>query len=97
MQSPSEDGFLTRADQLASAIRDELEASQDSPGARPTARQMVVVLRRIEAMRSHVRAGSVPPRPSRHRRLSRLVVDEWPLGHPLALQISDLEDLWLTL
>ena len=91
------DRFLAKAEEVMSDIQTELLKSQLSPGKRPTQEQLEVVLRRVEAMKRQIEEGLAPPKEARYRRLGRLLVDEWPLGHSLAIEISKLEDLFLRL
>lgn len=87
--------FLAKAEVVRSAIREELERGRTTPGGQPTSEQLAVVLCKVEGMKRQIELGAAPPREAQYRRLSRLLVDEWPLGHPLATAISELEDLYL--
>ncbi len=86
---------MAKAEVVTSAIRAELGRDARTPGDQPTPEQLAVVLRRIEAMMRQIEEDSAPPKHARYRRLSRMLLDEWPLGHSLANQITELEDLYL--
>lgn len=52
------------------------------------------VVQEIRRMLAEARDGRLPPRPERTPRLARLVVDQWPLGHPLANEVGEVEALY---
>lgn len=52
------------------------------------------MFRAVEALRKSIEKGTLPRRESRHRALSRMVMDSWPLGTELGKMISELEDLY---
>ncbi len=87
--------FLAKAEVVTSAIQAELGRDGRRPGEQPTTEQLEAVLRRIEAMRRQIEEDSAPPKHARYRSLSRMLVDEWPLGHSLANEITELEDLYV--
>jgi len=95
MATLSKNRFLAEAEEVISAIREELGKGRATSGEQPTSEQLAVVLRKVEAMKCQIEEGSAPPKDARFRRLSRMLVDEWPLGHPLATAITELEDLYL--
>jgi hypothetical protein len=53
--------------------------------------QLDSMLLELNHMRATVESGVLPPRENRFANLTRLIVDCWPLGHPVGAAISDLE------
>ncbi len=95
MVTLSEGRFFSKAEEVTSAIRERLGKSEEMIGKQPTPEQLEAVLRKIEAMKQQIREEQGRPRRSRYRALTRMLVDEWPLGHNLAAEIIELEDLYL--
>jgi hypothetical protein len=95
MKTVSENRFLVQAQDVVALIYERLANAGAISEPLPTPEQLRIVLRRIEVMKRQIEDGSAPPRESRYRKLARILVDEWPLGHPLANKISELEDLYL--
>lgn len=95
MVTVTKNRFLVKAEEVISAIQEQLRKSKAAWDMEPTPEQLEVVLLRVEAMKRQIQEDSAPPRTARYRRLSRMLVDEWPLGHPLATAVSELEDLYL--
>lgn len=52
------------------------------------------VIEQLEEMRAAFRDGRLPPRDQRWPELTRLVVDQWPLGHPLTNEVGEVEALF---
>jgi len=88
--------FLVEVEELASELRRALERGSVEP-PEPTSEQIQAVLNRIRSMERQVREETLPPRSRRDRILTRLMMDEWPLGHPLASRTMRVEDLYVNL
>ncbi len=51
----------------------------------------------VQRMVDEAEKGNLPRRESRTRALTRMVVDQWPLGHSLGKAISELEENYINL
>lgn len=60
-------------------------------------RDLQVAKREIEEMIECARNQSLPIKRAQDRTLTRLILDQWPLGHKLGLAISELEEEYTTL
>jgi hypothetical protein len=61
------------------------------------ARDLPLMKQRLRSMVASVESGTLPPVESRHAELSRMIVDQWPLGHSLGNSISTLEREYMSL
>jgi hypothetical protein len=95
--SDQSEQFVRKADALLGWIARELgsrssERAVDVPDA-----DLEYVARRIAEMKQQVVTRSLPPREQRYRSLSRMILDQWPFGIPLASEVSAAEDLFAAL
>jgi hypothetical protein len=87
------DRFLSQARLLLSAIERELESAHASISAS----QLQRAREKVRAMERRVATGDLPPRELRTKTLTRLIIDEWPLGTPLGNALVDLEAQYVAL
>lgn len=52
------------------------------------------VVEELRKMMSQVSQMALPPRDKRYPQLAHLVVGQWPLGHPLANEVGEVEALY---
>lgn len=93
MVSDSSHRFVDHADAL---LRKLEEAIRLTTPPIPVG-DLKYMVERIGHMRESAAAGSIPPREERYRSLTRMIADQWPLGQPLGILISDLEDKYISL
>lgn len=61
-------------------------------GAEVTREQLETAKGLIQKMIQIVINNQLPPKANRSKLLTRIIVDEWPLGHSLGSSISKLEE-----
>lgn len=81
------DAFVKRAEAVLRRI--EIYAQSNQQEIPP--QDLDLARREIEAMVASVRGGATARNHGRARNLSRLIVDQWPLGHSLGNAISEIE------
>lgn len=79
--------FLANVERVLGEIRSYAQ----SPHADIPASQLVYMAEHIERMRDAVLSENLPASDVRYAVLSPLILDTWPLGHPLGNAISELE------
>ncbi len=85
--------FVDHADDLIHKLEDAMQlAAPPIHGV-----DLKYMAERIRQMRESAASGKIPPKEQRHRNLTRIIVDQWPLGHALGTLISELEDEYVHL
>lgn len=87
MKEGSPRKFIAHADQVLRRI-DMYLASGDSAIPKNQVESMV---RRIKQMKEMATSGQLPPKEKRHKDLTRIISDSWPLNHNLSSAIAKLE------
>lgn len=75
----------------AAAVLRRMEVYKRSGAREVSPEQLEVARRGVERMRAAVRGDSLPSREARDAELTHLIMDSWPLGHPLGNAITALE------
>ena len=60
-------------------------------------RQIIYAIRTVKQMIHWVLNDAVPPRRMRHMVLTRMALDEWPIGHPFSRGVNKIEEAFLGL
>lgn len=84
---PDHTSFIERVERLLALM----EAERESPEIVADRDYVVAQLR---AMIANAASGALPPRESRHPLLAYMAADHWPLGHPLANEVGEVETLY---
>lgn len=79
--------FLKRLDNLVEKLL--MEAVAGKPAVPPD--ELRYVVERLRAMADATSTGRLPPREQRHKGLTRIVIDQWPLSHPLGNELVEVE------
>jgi hypothetical protein len=85
--------FVEHAQQVLRRI----DTYETSGAADLPARDLIVVKKRLRQMIDAVSNGGLPPVAGRHAELSRMIMDQWPLGHSLGNSISTVEREYMSL
>lgn len=86
------DDFVRRAESVLQAI--ETYENSDGP---EISQDLEIAKREIKKMMTSVRGQTLPSERARYRPLTRLILDQWPLGHKLGVAISELEEEYVRL
>jgi hypothetical protein len=91
--SDSSRRFIDHADALLRRLEGAMRAGESpTPGV-----DLKYMVERIRRMREAAASGGIPPKEQRYGNLTRIIVDQWPLGDALGTSISELEDEYLHL
>lgn len=88
MKASQSSRFIQRAQHVLRRI----DRYHQSGGQEISVQDLNTVRRDIARMISQAQDQTLPPRAQRYRTLSRLIVDQWPLGHKLGIAITELEE-----
>ena len=80
-------GFVERAERLIAHLAAEREVPE-------IIANRDYAIAQLRAMLDQVSSGKLPPRAARHPVLARMVVDQWPIRHALAYEVSEVEALY---
>ncbi|MGH8550762.1 MAG: hypothetical protein ACRERU_19615 [Methylococcales bacterium] len=90
-QTPNE--FLQHAEQVLHQI-----AMYEKSGATEIpSTDLQSMRKKVQSMIDSVRINKLPEKDRRYPELSRIIVDQWPLGHSLGNAISTLEREYMSL
>ena len=81
----------------AETVLHRVEEYEKSGGHDIPSQDLMTSKRGIQYMIDRVRNQTLPPKEKRYRTLTRLINDQWPWGHVLGKQISDLEEEYIHL
>ncbi len=84
------DAFISKAEALLS----QMEVYDTSAGARISSRDLAVVKRQVTLMILAAKEGRLQQRELRHKTLTRMVLDQWPLGHTLGKMVAEVEEAY---
>lgn len=83
--------FLEEASSLIEEINEEIEKPKPERDVDVQISDLDLVLTRIYEMRKRVESDKLPPHNQRHKQLTRLIMDQWPLGTSLGNRVMKLE------
>jgi len=86
-------GFLQHAEQVLRQI----DIYESSGATEIVSKDIKFVRQKIHIMINYVRGNEMPEKNRRYPELSRMIVDQWPLGHTLSNAISTLEREYMLL
>ena len=93
MAARATDVFLANMEQVLHEIEVHL---QSGAGDIPQS-QLESVVKKLGEMKEAVTSGNLPPTEARYTSLTHMIVDQWPLAHPLGSAIAELEGKYLVL
>lgn len=85
--------FIEHAKQVVRQI----EVYEESGATDIPARDLFWAKERLMNMLKAAESGAIPPIESRYAELSRVIMDQWPLGHSLGNSISTVESEYIAL
>ena len=81
----------------AKQVLRQIEVYEESGATDIPAHDLSWAKERLANMIEAAESGAIPPIERRYAELSRMVMDQWPLGHSLANSISTAEGEYLAL
>ncbi len=82
--------FLRKADAVIKKIEAMLNEDYGKRAEKISDLDLQDMLSLVKQLRMRVETNQLPPKNKRYRSLSRIVVDQWPLGTSLGNEISEL-------
>jgi hypothetical protein len=89
--------FLRKADEIIKKIEAMLHEDYKDRSEKITDSDLQDMLSLLKQRKEIVETNQLPPKNMRYRSLSRIVIDQWPLGTPLGNEISELESIYINL
>ncbi len=89
--------FLRRADEVIRKIEAMLAENYDDRAEKISDSDLKDMLNLIKERKEMVTNNQMPPKNLRYRSLSRIVIDQWPLGTSLGNEVSELESYYVNL
>ena len=89
--------FLRRADEIIRKIEAVLSEDYDNRTEKISDSDLRDMLNLVKERKIIVETNQIPPKKMRYRSLSRIVIDQWPLGTSLGNEISQLESIYINL
>lgn len=89
--------FLRRADEVIRKIEAMLGENYENRSEKISDSDLQDMLNLLKERKEMVESNQVPPKNMRYRSLSRIVIDQWPLGTYLGNEISELESYYVIL
>lgn len=86
--------FLEKSFVLMDELKKEIEKTASERNLDVQSSDLELVLNRIREMRKRVEKNDLPPPGQRYRQLTRLVMDQWPLGSSLGNKVMELEKMY---
>jgi hypothetical protein len=89
--------FLRKADMVIKKIEAMLDENYEQRAEKISDSDLQDMLSLVKQLRMRVDNNHLPPKNMRYRSLSRIVVDQWPLGTSLGNEISELDAYYVNL
>lgn len=95
IESMNHDQLLVRGEMLLERL--EAEAAKPEDIREIKHRSLEIVSRKIKERLKQIANNDIPRRETRYKEITRIIVDEWPLGSELGLAISEWENCYCKL
>jgi hypothetical protein len=89
--------FLRRAGLIIKEIEAMLDENYERRTEKISDADLQDMLSLVKQRRKMVETNQLPPKEIRYRSLSRIVIDQWPLGTSLGNEISELDTYYVNL
>jgi len=89
--------FESKANKIISQIKEDLSKDVQERSTQISSSDLKVMLSHIKNLKERVLKDNLPPKEQRHARLTRIIIDTWPLGTVLGNEISELEEIYQNL
>ena len=78
----------------AEALLAQLEVYKTSGGVEISSRDLAVVKRQVTSMILAAKEGRLQQPELRNKTLTRMVLDQWPLGHTLSRMVAEVDEAY---
>lgn len=89
--------FLRKADEIIKKIEAMLDEDYEKRAGKISDLDLRDMLNLVRERKKIVETDQLPPKSMRYRSLSRIVIDQWPLGTLLGNDISELDTYYVNL
>ena len=89
--------FIAQADGILEQLEQELDPDNPMRNEEIAASDIEAAIAEITKMKTEVEHGPITKKSMRYPHLTRMIVDQWPLGSELGNAISELEQFYIHL